>query len=218
MPRILIIFFSALFLFVTSCGTKPNVKDAKNIGRAKPTKIVFDVSDKTYVDSLLNDSSFVKVFGRSQSLDEGEFVSSAYKIELPAKPAGWTSDYEQLFTKGQVDSLNSLISHFEAETSNEIAVVTIDRRWTTEDKFDSLVTDIGNYWGVGKKGKNNGIVLGISAGLRKIRISNGYGIEAKLSDNESKEIIDSTIIPYFKEGKFYEGVSRGLAKIMQQLR
>jgi uncharacterized protein len=179
---------------------------------------VFDVSDKTYVDSLLNDSSFVKVFGRSQSLDEGEFVSSAYKIELPAKPAGWTSDYEQLFTKGQVDSLNSLISHFEAETSNEIAVVTIDRRWTTEDKFDSLVTDIGNYWGVGKKGKNNGIVLGISAGLRKIRISNGYGIEAKLSDNESKEIIDSTIIPYFKEGKFYEGVSRGLAKIMQQLR
>jgi uncharacterized protein len=218
MPRILIIFFSALFLFVTSCGTKPNVKDAKNIGRAKPTKIVFDVSDKTYVDSLLNDSSFVKVFGRSQSLDEGEFVSSAYKIELPAKPAGWTSDYEQLFTKGQVDSLNSLISHFEAETSNEIAVVTIDRRWTTEDKFDSLVTDIGNYWGVGKKGKNNGIVLGISAGLRKIRISNGYGIEAKLSDNETKEIIDGTIIPYFKEGKFYEGVSRGLAKIMQQLR
>lgn len=218
MSRFLSMFVSTILLFLTSCGQKPKAENHKSIATAEPAKIIFNITDKAYVDSLLNDSSFVKVFGKPKDFDEGEFVSSAYKIELPAKPTAWTSDYEQLFTKAQVDSLNNLISKFEAETSNEITVVTIDRRWTTDDKFDSIVTAIGNYWGVGKDGKSNGIVIGLSSGLRRIRISNGYGIETRLSDSETKKIVDSTIIPFLKEGKFYEGVRSGLIEIMHKLR
>lgn len=139
------------------------------------------------------------------------------RLESLSRPLGWTSDYEHIFTKAQTDSLNFIMASFEAETTNEIAVVTIDSNSVIKEEFDSLIIALGNRWRVGKKGKNNGIVIGLSKGHRRIRISNGYGIETKLSDEETKRIIDSTILPYFKKDDYFEGVRQGLLAIMQQL-
>lgn len=77
---------------------------------------------------------------------------------------------------------------------------------------------IANNWGVGKKGKNNGILIGISTGLRTIRIQNGYGIEAKLTDAETNKIIEDIILPKFKNGNFFEGTKSGLLALMQKVR
>jgi uncharacterized protein len=67
-----------------------------------------------------------------------------------------------------------------------------------------------------KKNKNNGIVIGLSKGHRTIRISNGYGIEPILSDKETKKIIDEIIIPEFKNERYYEGIRKGILKIIEK--
>jgi uncharacterized membrane protein YgcG len=77
---------------------------------------------------------------------------------------------------------------------------------------------IANNWGIGKKGKNNGILIGISTGLRKIRINNGYGIETKLTDTETKKIINDFILPEFEKGNYFEGTKNGLLALMQKVR
>jgi len=77
--------------------------------------------------------------------------------------------------------------------------------------------EIGNHWGVGQKGKNNGVVIGIAPQLRKIRIENGYGIQKILSDEETKQIIDSLIIPEFRKADYFEGTRKGLMAIIQQI-
>ncbi|UAY50898.1 TPM domain-containing protein [Ferruginibacter albus] len=136
---------------------------------------------------------------------------------IPEKPIGWTNDYEHIFTAAQIDTLDYLLSIFNSETSNEVAIVTIDSNWSTKEKFDSLIIAIHNYWRVGEKTKNNGILIGISVKLRSIRISNGYGIEKKLSNSETKKIIDNVIIPYFKESNYFEGVRQGLLTIFQKI-
>ena len=60
-----------------------------------------------------------------------------------------------------------------------------------------------------QKNINNGIVFGIRTVLKTIRISNGYGIESKLTDVATKAITDSIIIPEFKQGNYFEGTKKG---------
>lgn len=234
MSRFLIIILLIPALANTSFGQKPKVHKKKPVQTEKQkAKITFNVTDRLYSDSIikaysdssavivhspLNDTAFLKNLADTALSDVGESVSVDYEFQLPEKPLGWTSDYERIFTIEQIDTLNSIISKFESETTNEIAIVTINKSWTTPEKFDSLVVAIHNYWGVGKKEKNNGIVIGISAGLRRIRISNGYGIEAKFTDSETKKIIDDTVIPYFKASNYFQGAREGLLAIFQKLR
>ncbi|MFT3912206.1 MAG: TPM domain-containing protein [Ferruginibacter sp.] len=140
------------------------------------------------------------------------------KFKIPYEYNGWVSDFEYLFSERQISFFEGMISKFEKETTMEIAVVTLDSELVKNLDFDSLVTNLGNTWGVGKKTLNNGVIIGISAKLRKIRISNGYGIETKISDAETKKIIDEAMIPLFKNADYFEGLKQGLSRLMDTLR
>ncbi|HLK27940.1 MAG TPA: TPM domain-containing protein [Puia sp.] len=235
MCRLLIISFFLVALFDSSYGQK--AKEAKPKGTVTITKTVeakrnplqdtaflnqfakvYGDSIRKNVDSLLKDTAFLKSIGDTTVLHYGEFVSSKYTVQFPIRPLGWTSDFEHIFSREQISVLDSIIGKFKKETTNEIAIVTIDSSWITKEKFDSLILEIHNGWGVGRKNINNGIVIGICMGLRKIRISNGNGIVVKLSDAETKKIIDEIIIPEFKKGDYFEGTKKGLLELMQKVR
>ena len=226
MTRLLIIVFFCTTLFENSFGQNPNENAITKIVDSKKNSYkdtaflnrLADAYGKSFVDALLKDTSFLKSIGDTFNFSYGEFASSEYKIQFPIKALGWTSDFENIFSHDQIKKLDSIISSFENQTTSEIAIVTIDSSWTTKEHFDSLILKIGNDWGVGKKYLNNGIVVGISIGLRKIRISNGYGIEAKLTDAETKKIIDDIIIPEFQKGNYFEGTKNGLLALMQKVR
>ena len=134
------------------------------------------------------------------------------------EPLGWVSDFEHIFSGSQILELDSIISHFEKETTNEIAIVTLEKSWTTKENFDSMVYAISKNWGIGKNDKNNGILIGICTELRSIRIQNGAGIVEKLTDKETKKIIDKIIIPEFKKGNYFDGVKSALLALMQKVR
>lgn len=134
------------------------------------------------------------------------------------KATNWTNDYEDLYSNDEQIKLDSIISKFELETTIEIAIVTIDTTKTTKDKFDDLSLHIAKTWGVGKKYKDNGVLIAISKGYRQIRIQNGNGIEKVLSNDETKEIIDKYFIPEFKKGNYYEGTLKGLTELIKLLK
>ena len=137
-------------------------------------------------------------------------------LRIPEK-VGSVNDYEQLFSEEEEEQLAAMIQDFETRTSIEIVVVTLDSTQSTKAGFDQQILDIGNSWGVGKKDKNNGIAIGISAGLRKIRIQNGLGIERKLSDGQTGMIIGKYFLPQFKNGAYFEGTRQGVQAIMTHL-
>ena len=95
-----------------------------------------------------------------------------------------------------------MLNKFEQETSNEIAIVTLDSLRATNDNFEDLSLRIAQKWGIGKAGKDNGILIAVSKHYRKIRIQNGNGIEKLISDNETKHIINTYFIPEFKNEKY----------------
>jgi len=73
-----------------------------------------------------------------------------------------------------------------------------------------FAVDFGNKLGVGKKEKNNGLVIFISKNMRQTSLATGYGTEKILKDEICMRIIDSCMIPRFKEEKYYDGIKAGV--------
>lgn len=140
-----------------------------------------------------------------------------YWNALP-KQKGWVNDYERIFSDDEERKLDSIISKYEKETTVEIAIVTIDTIKVEKDKFEALSLHIAKAWGVGKKGKDNGVLIGVSKGYRKIRIELGNGISKVISDQDAKGIIENDFIPEFKKGNYYQGMVNGITRLMDYLR
>ncbi|MCU0537116.1 MAG: TPM domain-containing protein [Hydrococcus sp. Prado102] len=73
------------------------------------------------------------------------------------------------------------------------------------------------YWGIGKKERDNGILVLISKGDRRIEIETGYGLAKILSDEKVSQIVETEMIPYFKQEKFDEGAIAGVNTIVNYL-
>lgn len=146
-----------------------------------------------------------------------ELFREIYWNNLP-KPVSWTNDYENLFSDVERTKLDSIITKFEKETTIEISIVTIDTIKTSKEKFEDLTLHIAQTWKIGKAEKDNGILIGISKGYRRIRIQNGNGIEKIITDEETKKIIENYFIPEFKKGEYYKGTLNGLREIINVLK
>ncbi|QNA46019.1 TPM domain-containing protein [Lacibacter sediminis] len=176
---------------------------------------IFFLSFSSAFSQSTSRSANVPVFDGAKT-DIDTYRKGFLKI-LPS-PSGYVNDFENLFSENEESILDSLIAAFEAATTIEIALVTLDSSATARDNFDDLTLQIANRWGVGKKAENNGILIGISKGHRRIRIQNGYGIEKILSDEETKKIIEEYFIPEFKASNFYQGTLKGLNEMMRVLK
>ena len=128
---------------------------------------------------------------------------------------GYVNDFEGIFSKEQISELNKIIEKQEKETSNEIAIVSIESYSPYKTLFEYSL-ELGNYWEIGKQDKSNGILIVFGKKIRQIRIQVGYGLENKLKDEEAKRIIDKTIIPEFKKGDFFIGIKKGLVEIIDE--
>lgn len=131
---------------------------------------------------------------------------------------GFINDFVSVFTKDEIMTLDSLVSVFERTTTTEISVATVNSAMVKDEDFEDYTLVMMRKWGVGKKHKNNGILIVISPDLRRVRIQNGYGIENFLSDTETKYIVDNSFIPRFKEGKYFEGTRDGIVAITNKLK
>lgn len=140
---------------------------------------------------------------------------------LPQRPQGYVSDFSQILTGPQIQHLDSLLAAHEKETTNQVVVITLDpdtSQVKTREDFDKFSLHLFNQWGVGQKGKNNGVGLLVSTGQRKVRIEVGLGLEAKLTDEEAKQIIDSILLPAFREGDYYRGISSAAEAIIREIK
>ncbi len=121
---------------------------------------------------------------------------------------GWVTDTAGMLDATTEAKLNSLISELEAKNGAEMAVVTVPETAPSASPKE-FATTLFNYWGIGKKGKDNGVLFLISKSDRRVEIETGYGIEAILPDAKVGNLIDTQIIPRFKQGDFNGGTLAG---------
>ncbi len=107
------------------------------------------------------------------------------------------------------------LAAYEAKTSDQVVVATVP-------SLDGLpIEDYANrlfrQWGLGTREKNNGALLLVAPRERKVRIEVGYGVEGGLTDAISSVIINSAIIPKFRQGDFAGGVEAGVDAMVDVL-
>lgn len=132
------------------------------------------------------------------------------------KPVGYINDFEGIFTENQIKELTLLINRHYTETTNQIAIITIDSIDPYENIRDFTI-DLANYWRVGHNDHKNGVLIAFSTKLKKVRIQNCIGVEDKLTDHEIIDITENVIIPEFKTSNYYEGVKKGLVAVINKL-
>lgn len=117
-------------------------------------------------------------------------------------------DYEGLFTTLQKHDLDSLYADHETKTTNQFALISTPD-FGEDSSIEMYAQHAFERLGVGQKEVNNGILIVISRSKRRVRIATGSGTEKILTDPMVKKIIDSTMIPRFKEDQYYEGIWSG---------
>src|SRR4051794_6530180 len=128
----------------------------------------------------------------------------------PSFPAltGRVVDQAQILEAATRTRIDSKLEQLESKTTTQLVVATL-RSLQGYDIADYGYR-LGRTWGIGQKGKNNGVILLVAPGERKIRIEVGYGLEGTVTDAVSRLIIENAILPRFRAGDFPGGIGRGV--------
>lgn len=128
---------------------------------------------------------------------------------------GRVVDEAHVLSPGIRDRLTQKLADHEAATTNQVVVVTLKSLDGME--IQDYGYQLGRAWGIGQKGKNNGVILLVAPNDRKVGIEVGYGLEGTLTDAATGVIINDTILPEFKAGRISSGIWNGTEAILATL-
>jgi uncharacterized protein len=130
-------------------------------------------------------------------------------------PTGFVNDYAGMLTSEQKGQLETTLSEYEKQSTNEISVVII--KTLDGDTIENFAVKLFEDWKIGKSGKDNGILLLIAKEDREMRIEVGYGLEPELTDIESAHLIRNVLTPAFQSEQYFEGMRDAANLIIQKL-
>jgi uncharacterized protein len=141
-----------------------------------------------------------------------------FSQDIPERPnpPRLVNDLANVMTPDQQQQMEAELDDFANQSSTQIAVVTLPA--LNGYDISDLAIRIGEKWGVGQKGKNNGIVIlfkpKIGNEKGQVFIAVGYGLESVIPDAvANRNVVDYEMIPRFKEGDVYGGLEAGIKVI-----
>lgn len=125
-------------------------------------------------------------------------------------------DYEKVFDKAQTKKLNDLYKDYEKKSSNDFVLVTTDN-YGKEEGIAAYARQFCDINGIGEPGKENWIVVVFSKKNSEIWMTTGNGIVKPGKDVISRMIVDSIMLPQFKEEKYFDGLWSGSNRLINFL-
>jgi uncharacterized protein len=142
----------------------------------------------------------------------------------------------QIVDSDWVDSIESYSLTIDANTTAEIVVCVFPALFGhgIKDNSGNEINDIvklgvyvfneepldvyeGTQTGIGKSGKDNGVLVLVALEERQWRIEVGYGLEGDLTDIETNLIAENYLVPAFQEGNYGEGLYDTVVALGEQV-
>lgn len=120
----------------------------------------------------------------------------------------YVTDPSNILSTAARDSINLMLGQLEKGSGIEVAVVMLPS--IGDDDIFDFAHNLFRKWGIGKKKENNGLLVLFVMDQHKVRFTTGYGLEGTLTDALSKRIQMNEMVPAFKEGKWDEGMVKGV--------
>ncbi len=138
--------------------------------------------------------------------------SFAQEQDIPTFKEYFTNNSQSIkIDNNSVSLINKNLDILQEKYKTKMAVLIVEN--TNPYTIAQFSIKLAEKWKVGDIKKDNGIILVVSASDKKIRFEVGYGLEGKVTDLQSKQIIDDYISPQFKEGKYAEGIMLSIEKV-----
>ena len=135
-------------------------------------------------------------------------------IDFP-DASGYVNDFTKTLSDNWINQTEQLVQNVEEETSCEIVVAVINS--LEGYSIEEYAAGLFNEWGIGKKDKDNGVLLLVALSDRKLRIEVGYGLEGVITDLQANLIIEEVIIPRFSSNKYESGIYNGVIAIVNTI-
>ena len=142
----------------------------------------------------------------------GGCAPSAAQVPVPPLK-GHVTDQTGTLTSEQTAALEQTLTAFEARKGSQLAVLMVAT--TAPEEVEQYALRVAEQWKLGRKKVDDGAILVIAKNDRAMRIEVGYGLEGALTDLTSKRIISETLLPRFKGGDFYGGISAGVDQVIR---
>ncbi|ATQ41196.1 TPM domain-containing protein [Caulobacter mirabilis] len=143
------------------------------------------------------------------------FALPAFAAPTFPKLTGRVVDDANILSPATEQALTEKLKTLEDTTGRQLVVATLPSLQGYE--IEEYGYQLGREWGLGAKDRDDGALLIVAPNERKVRIEVGYGLEPVLTDALSSVIIQSAILPKFRDGDMEGGIVAGTDAILQQL-
>lgn len=116
----------------------------------------------------------------------------------------FVDDFANAIRQSDEDEIYSRAAALQEKTTAQVVTVTVET--LNGEAPADYALNLGRQWGVGQKGKDNGVVILLSTKERQIYIAVGGGLEGALPDSKTGRIIDDYGLSYLKENNFSKGL------------
>ena len=140
-------------------------------------------------------------------------ISSA-AMEVPFL-SGRVTDNAEVLNDGTRRSITERLKAHEEKTGDQIAVLTVPS--LEGENIEEYAVKVFESWKLGKKGKDNGVLIIVAPKDRRMRIEVGYGLEGTLTDLAAGRIVRNVMTPRFKAGDYNSGIDDGVQAILDLL-
>lgn len=144
------------------------------------------------------------------------FAAAAFALTPPPAPTGRVNDYAGLFKPEETSALEARLKAIEDASSNQIVVAVF--KTLEGDSIEDFTIRLAEKWGLGQKGRDNGVLLLIAKDDRKVRIEVGKGLEGAITDALSGRIIRDVLAPPFRAGQYAAGIGAAVEALDQASR
>jgi uncharacterized protein len=125
-------------------------------------------------------------------------AASAAAAAIPAPPDRWVTDEVGLLSPGARSALDQRLEAYERATGRQVIVwigATIGN-----EALEPWAAKTFQAWGIGRRGKDDGVALFLLTQDRRVRIEVGYGLEGQLTDLQTARIIREGVTPALQRG------------------
>lgn len=143
------------------------------------------------------------------------YASWAQSSAVYPEQKGAVNDYAGRLTDSQISDLTGLIQDYERRTSIQFVVAIVDDLHGLPARQYAI--NLGNRWGVGQSGRNNGVVLLWAPRERAYSLRFADGLKADVSDSDAAAITQEHLLPHFKQEQYYDGLKNTVLATMQRL-
>lgn len=119
-------------------------------------------------------------------------------------PKGFVNDFAGVLSGEQAATLEGIATSLKAGSGAELAIAVVPTVAPLDPK--TYAVELFSRWGIGRKGKDDGLLILLAMAERRVEVEVGYGLEGVLPDGRVGRILDEFAVPHFREGRMGEGL------------